>query len=152
MNQSIGWLWQLVPKRLRRAGIWVTHPTFTVGALAVVLNDQGKLLLMRHRLREEQGWEVPGGLIGRRERPEDTVRREVFEETGYEVEVRSPGLVCVSRPQHMDVYYLARIQGGTLRLNAREIMEARFFALHDLPAELPTDQRHFIEDLLKTYG
>lgn len=62
------------PKRLRRA---VT--------CAVVLNDAGQVLLQQ---RTDGGrWNLPGGAIEVGERADQTIVREVLEETGYTVEV-----------------------------------------------------------------
>lgn len=77
--------------------------------------------------REFAGWTLPGGGMEHGESPEQTCRREVFEETGFTVDlvellgvrnhwisaedrIHEPG-----RPlQGLQVVYLARITGGTL--------------------------------------
>ena len=62
------------PKRLRRA---VT--------CAVVFDDRGRVLL--HRRTDNGRWALPGGAIEIDQSAEQTVVREVLEETGYIVEV-----------------------------------------------------------------
>lgn len=46
-----------------------------------------KMLNHKHRLGF---WELPGGGLGFGESPEDTLKREIFEETGLDAEVLSP--------------------------------------------------------------
>jgi len=79
------------PKRLRRA---VT--------CAVVLDDAGRVLLQQ---RTDGGrWNLPGGAIEVGERADQTIVREVLEETGYAVEVvRLSGVY--SDPAHTTVTY-----------------------------------------------
>lgn len=58
-----------------------------VGAYAVVVHD-GRLLLTRISPGEaDQGWTLPGGGLEAGEDPEGAAVREVFEETGYVVEL-----------------------------------------------------------------
>ncbi len=50
---------------------------------AVIRDSEGRLLLQRKAGSE--GWSLPAGAIEFGESPEDTLRREVFEETGFQV-------------------------------------------------------------------
>jgi 8-oxo-dGTP pyrophosphatase MutT (NUDIX family) len=54
-------------------------------AIMVLVDDRDRVLMMwRHRFVQDRwGWEVPGGLIGAGEEPEQTAVRELEEETGY---------------------------------------------------------------------
>ncbi|WP_237191680.1 NUDIX hydrolase [Rothia nasimurium] len=58
-------------------------------AYAVVIDD-GKILLSRwvpHIPGYEPGWTLPGGGMDPGEQPSETAVREVFEETGYTIEI-----------------------------------------------------------------
>jgi 8-oxo-dGTP diphosphatase len=57
-----------------------------VGAYAVVCDERG-LLLAHWREGAYGGWTLPGGGLEPGEHPEQTVAREVHEETGYTVSV-----------------------------------------------------------------
>jgi ADP-ribose pyrophosphatase YjhB (NUDIX family) len=91
-----------------------------IAAYAVVRDPAGRLLLVCSRDRKE--WWLPGGGVEHGEHPEDGVRREVLEETGYDVELR--GLREV-RSDVSDVggvalhsvrlIYDAAVSGGELR-------------------------------------
>jgi 8-oxo-dGTP diphosphatase len=83
---------------------------------------------------------VPGGLLKRRERAADGVRREVFEEVGVDVELLGePAVVVDADPQRVDVIFRARpvdqpgVVLDAVRPRSVEIVDARWF----LPDQLP---------------
>ncbi|WP_243725934.1 NUDIX domain-containing protein [Actinomadura rubrisoli] len=133
--------WRLV--RLR-------HRTFLVYAAGIVRDDQGRVLVLRHRLwPEHRAWGLPGGYVNPRERLEDGVAREVREETGLEVEVTSPPVQILSGFEfRVEVYYAAKPTGGRLELQTAEILEARWCAADELPAEMPDQHRELIATLV----
>ncbi len=55
-----------------------------LGAAAAILNDAGRILLVRHSYGR-QNWELPGGVAKPGESPEETAIREVAEETALTV-------------------------------------------------------------------
>ncbi len=61
--------------------------------VTVVIRDGGKYLLVK----EEDGfWALPGGKVERGELLDGAARREVIEETGYDVAIK--GVICVYQP------------------------------------------------------
>lgn len=62
------------------------HVTPKVGVNAAILGPEGKLFLTRRR--DDGCWELPGGWAELGESPRDTLRRELFEETGLAVRPR----------------------------------------------------------------
>ncbi|GAA2281258.1 NUDIX domain-containing protein [Actinomadura luteofluorescens] len=111
------------------------HHTFLVYAGGVVQDEQGRILLLRHRLWPAyHAWGLPGGYVNAGERLEDGVAREVREETALEVEVTVPPLHVAGGFQHrVEAYYAARVVGGRLDLDAGEILEARWWPPDALP-------------------
>lgn len=134
-----------LPTPLRRRLAWLSQATFTVGVSAVLVNDRNEILLLRHRFRDNQNWELPGGFVEREENLVEALQRELSEETGLAIEVHSLISANVSTARHLDVCYLARVAGGTLRIDDREVLEAGFYAFQDLPPGLRVAQRRNIE-------
>src|SRR5688500_5163916 len=75
----------------RLARVW--QPWVTVGAVGAVFNDSGKLLVVEHEFQPIYPWGLPGVWMAGNENPEDTVRREIFEETRLHIDVMKPLLV-----------------------------------------------------------
>lgn len=98
--------------------------TLVVGAL--VRNEKGEILLIRHHRR---GWEIPQGRVEEGESLLDALRREVREETGVEI---SPGPLAAvfsktSAPSAVIFSFLATYRDGTLR-PSEETPELAWFA------------------------
>lgn len=140
-------LWLSLPYRVRRFFIRATYPTFTVSAAAVIVNDEGKVLLLHHLMRPSGGWGLPGGFLDQGEQPEAAVRRELREETGIElhdlkvVHFRTIG-------GHIEVMYSARTNDEP-RVLSSEIDELGWFSPDDMPDNLQSDQRRTAERVLK---
>lgn len=60
-------------------------PRHSVSVAGIVVNDEGKVLVIRRR--DNGHWEPPGGVLEMSETFEDGARREVLEETGILVRV-----------------------------------------------------------------
>jgi ADP-ribose pyrophosphatase YjhB (NUDIX family) len=112
--------------------------TFNLGAFAVILDDQGRVLLC-HRTDVDM-WNLPGGAVDEGEAPWEALVREVREETG--LDVRIEGLAIVDhRPGKGEVVFTftCAITGGTLTTN-EEADQLDWFAPEALPAT--TAARH----------
>lgn len=100
-----------------------------VAAYAVVLDDEGRLLLAHWNEGRRSAWTMPGGGLEPGEDPERAARREVKEETGYRVEIDEllgihSRVIPASRrmaegatePLHaLRIIYRAHVTGGRLR-------------------------------------
>ena len=89
------------------------------------------ILLVRAPFLERESWALPGGSAEINESPSQAIRREVLEETGFEVDVEK--LVAVSSFTHprwsgttLNLFFQCNIQGGRAATSA-ETDEIAFF-------------------------
>ncbi|MEU5838199.1 NUDIX domain-containing protein [Streptomyces diacarni] len=130
------WQWRL---------LWLAHAKFTVGVTGVVRDEEGRVLLLRHRLwSRERPWGLPTGCAARGEEFAQTVVREVREETG--LDVRTGALVRLRSGYRLrvEVAYEAVYVGGSVRIDPMEILEARWFSPDALPDGLQESHRELI--------
>lgn len=117
--------------------IWwrLTKPC-TIGVRGLVWNDAGELLMVRHSY-DGRGWFLPGGGHRGGESPDETLVREMREETGLEVAVT--GLVGVYfytgqfKRDHIYVFE-CRTVGGAFRRVGGEIADIDWFQTDAMPA------------------
>jgi ADP-ribose pyrophosphatase YjhB (NUDIX family) len=115
---------------------------------AIVLQDQQVLLVQRDHPRF---WELPGGGMAPGESAEETVVREVQEETGVRVEIVEL-LGWYERTgfrAHRSPVYVCRPCSGQPQLQDDDTMQVQYFPLHVLPHGLCPWYRVILEhDLL----
>src|SRR5689334_14271890 len=89
MHDWLVWLWGKLPirGRARTAIIWWLSPKFVVGVSALIRDEQGRILLLRHTYRGSNPWGLPGGGLKPGESLERCLLRELGEETGLRVEI-----------------------------------------------------------------
>lgn len=126
------------PLRARRLLIKLLTPNYTVGAVAVCVDPEGRILLLRSR--QHAGWGLPGGLLQRGEEPAEALARELAEELSIEVSAE----VLLDARQHTLVDPLSQqvtvVFAVTLdrrpEVDGDEVVAARWFAGSDLPTAL----------------
>ena len=108
------------------------QPKVTMGAVGVVFNEHGQILLVEHTFHPKTPWGLPGGWVGRGENPADTVAREFMEELSLAIEVGPIIVVDLPFKNHLDLAYLCRTHDtvGTL---SYEILKVDWFAPEELP-------------------
>jgi 8-oxo-dGTP pyrophosphatase MutT (NUDIX family) len=125
-----------LPRPLRRTVVHLAAPSFTVGAVAVLRRSDGCVAFVDQR--HSHGWALPGGLLRRRERPDDCVVREVAEETGIQLDVAAlpvPLAAVAAGVRRVDVVYIVAV-ADDIQLRTHDEVEVRqlgWFALDRLP-------------------
>ncbi len=134
-------LWRVLPLPgwLRRLFLRATCANLLVGVSALILDDQGRLLLLDHTYRRSVTWGMPGGYLGRGESLEEGLRREVREETGLEVQVGELLAAELTNHHELDLIYHCRVVGGRLRLSL-ETRAAAYRPLDELGDVLPNQR------------
>ncbi|MCW5252117.1 MULTISPECIES: NUDIX hydrolase [unclassified Streptomyces] len=116
------------------------HLLWLPGVTAVVLDDEGRVLLGR---RSDTGrWALIGGIPDPGEQPAVCAVREVEEETAVRCVVERVVLIQALSPvtydngdvcQFMDTTFRCRAVGGEARVNDDESLEVGWFAVDALP-------------------
>ena len=118
------------------------RPLILVGAVVLVINENGYVLLQPDRAVRKMG--LPGGLMELSESPEETAYREVYEETG--IKVKNLRLINVfsganyfTKLENGDefqsvttAYYTDEYEGDFV-MNKEEAVQLKFFSVTELP-------------------
>jgi len=113
--------------------LWrVFQPRYTAGAVGVLFNQKGEVLLVEHAFHPETPWGLPGGWVGRNENPAETVRRELHEELALHVEIQDVLLVDLPFDNHLDVAYLCHSEGEVGALSY-ELLDYAWFPPDQMP-------------------
>jgi 8-oxo-dGTP diphosphatase len=138
-------LWRIIRGPLQWRVLWLWHATFMVGVTGVVRDSQGRVLLLKHRMWPQgRQWGLPTGYANKGERFEDTVVREVREETGLTVRVHRLVHLKSGYKLRVEVAYEAEYTGGTIAADSFEILEAKWFTPDELPGGLQESHRTLI--------
>jgi 8-oxo-dGTP pyrophosphatase MutT (NUDIX family) len=137
------------------------RPLIFVGAVVVILDETGKVLLQQ-RKHPKGSWGIPGGLMELGESTEDVARREVYEETGLTVDDLT--LINVySGPEHFikaekgDEFYVVTVAyytkgfQGELVVDPSESISFNFFDPKKLPAPMVRSHKRIIEEFLANH-
>ncbi len=134
VNDLVARLWRSIGGSVQWRLLWLSQAKFMVGVTGIVRDGDGRVLLLRHRLWPEgRQWGLPTGCAVKGETFQETVVREVREETGLKVRVGELVLLKSGYRLRVEVAYEAEFAGGTMKIDPKEILEARWFAPDDLP-------------------
>ena len=122
----------------------------TRGVKVLLANDRGEIVLIRNSYGSSHLWVLPGGGVRTFEDFEDAARREVREELGVRVRNLSVrGRYFSSSEGKRD--HIVLYQGdfcGPLRIDSKEVLEARLVDPRDLPDATSPATRRRIEEYL----
>lgn len=117
---------------------WAYYPHVACAAGAVIFNENKVLLVKRKNEPYKNTWMFPAGFVDFGESPEETVVREVNEETG----LRINGLHLIDVLQnpddpravgHFGFFYKVDSYEGKLKTDANEVSDIGWFEIDNLP-------------------
>ncbi len=106
-------------------------------AIIVLVSRGDEYLLAKHAKRTTSVWTCIAGFVETGETVESCVRREVLEETGIKVkDVRYVASQSWPFPDQLMLAFRAEYDGGEIKVQEEEIVEAKWFNKNNLP-EIP---------------
>jgi len=116
-------------------------PRWAVGGLALLRDTEGRVCLLRHRLRPHP-WGLPGGYAAWPEDPREATARECAEELALHVD---PANLVLEAHLTGDLFALLEVvfsctrtiteaEKAAFRLQTREVLEARWFTHAEVEA------------------
>jgi ADP-ribose pyrophosphatase YjhB (NUDIX family) len=131
---------------------WRFSRGLTLGVRGVVIGADARVFLVRHTYTP--GWGLPGGGVEARETALEALTRELREETAIEVKglPRLHGVFFnrrISKRDHVLVYVVRDFEVLEAKRPDREIAEAGFFPLDQLPEDTTPATRRRLAEILK---
>ena len=119
---------------------------YSHGAFNVVIVNQKVLLVKR---RDFPLWDLPGGVVESDELPSEAAIREMYEETGYEVQIDYEFARYIDKTRN-DCQHLfkSHIINGELKRTTTETRDLRWFSLNQLPLFIIPNRKRQIQDAL----
>lgn len=123
---------------------------YSHGAFNVVICNQKVLLVKR---RDFPLWDLPGGVVESDELPSEAAIREMYEETGYEVQIDYEFARYIDKTRN-DCQHLfkSHIINGELKRTTLETRDLRWFSLNRLPLLIIPNRKRQIRDALTITG
>jgi 8-oxo-dGTP diphosphatase len=113
------------------------------------------LLIKRRTVPFRDYWALPGGRMDPGETVEQTILREVKEETGLDITIvtkigdyHEQGVQDGVAYDYYPACFLVKVVGGEIRKQESEIEEIKLFSLKDVPATLAFEHAQMIKDYL----
>jgi ADP-ribose pyrophosphatase YjhB (NUDIX family) len=117
---------------------WTYYPHVFDSAVPVITKGEKVLLVKRAIEPHHSTWNLPGGFVEYGEHPEETVVREIKEETG--LKAVNPKLIEVFQsiddpraPGHLIFFYKVKVEGKTENTDNKENQGINWFSLDKLP-------------------
>jgi len=132
------------------------------GCIAFIRNPKGQIL-MQQRTYPYGKWGLPGGLMELGESTEETVKREILEETGLKLGklqlfgvYSGKNYLCIA--QNDDEFYVVTTvyttseYFGDVLVNDDESLTLEWLDIHNLPENIARTHKEIIDDYIKVMG
>jgi 8-oxo-dGTP diphosphatase len=123
--------------------IYYHNPIPAAGAVVI---KEGKILMVKRSVMPKRGWWcIPAGFMEWSEHPTETAVRELKEETGLDVKLKSIFEIYSGqddpRMNAVLILYLASVNGGEMKAGD-DAMDVRFFGFDELPEKIAFESHH----------
>lgn len=132
---------------------WRFSRGVTLGVRALVIDEQGRIFLIRHTY--VRGWQLPGGGVEVGELLIEALARELSEEGNIELDPATPPVLFgmyfnsrASRRDHVALFVVRAFSQPKPPMPDREIAAHGFFAADDLPGDTTVGTRARIAEVL----
>ncbi len=133
-------------------------PTHTLGAGAIICNEQEEILVVREN--EDVGYKLPGGYVELGENLVSSIVREVYEETGVETKFESIVGIASSHPSQFgktNLYFVCKLHPIFQKISINdmdEIADAKWVAISDFIKDTQNAlfNRQVVESLAGSVG
>lgn len=151
MKRFLSLVYRVTPTVLLRFGLYTTNAKFNHGAVAVLSDEAGRVLLLRHVYRKGYPWGFPSGFVNAGEDAAEGALREVKEETGLDATITRVGPSVLVAPRHLETVVFGRADSTAPLTLCHEIFEACWIDPTSLPeditAGLPPEQHAILSSL-----
>ena len=121
----------------------------TLGARAIVIDSQERVLLVKHTYRK--GWHTPGGGVELNESPWTAIKRELNEEVGLNI-TDNPNIFHVYRNTWRNgvdypiFYIIKKFENEPKICDPLEISQIKWFLLNNLPDDITPRTKILLEE------
>jgi len=136
-------VWRRLPGPLKFVYLRVRYGRFAVGVAALIRDERGRVLVVHRTYSIEEPWALPGGWLEGRESIEQTVVRELLEETALRIRVGP--VLAVDRSRFVLVVLLAAelVEGSSLTdfRPSAEVSDVAWLEPHEVHRLSPFNER-----------
>jgi ADP-ribose pyrophosphatase YjhB (NUDIX family) len=125
-------------------------------ATAIITFPKNQILLVKRTTRPFEGfWALPGGRNEPNETVEQTIIREVKEETGLDVQIvckigeyHEKGIESGFEYDYYPACFWVKLVGGKIKKQESEIADIQLFNIGDIPSVLAFEHSQMIKDFV----
>lgn len=138
---------------------WKERKSNHLIVVGAMIEKDGKILLVQERQPKAYGlWNTPAGWLEPKEKAIEGAKREVKEETGYDIEINSLLGIYIHGSRHSPdsivnkIVFRASIIGGELNIPEDELLDVKWFEPSEALAMKDSELRGIrkeIEDFVK---
>ena len=121
------------------------------GVYIFIINDKKEILIQRKREDHKKlnRWEIPSGHVDSKESYDVAAKRELYEETGISVPLKSIKTIKTNKPNEFDAFYIGYSNILPDPKDNPEVDKFEFISLNDLINEIKNNIRLFAPAMVK---